>query len=265
MEVIKLQLLALFCLQSLILVRNETFEYLMDKSISNLQKIRLKLKFLSVMREMYGNCMPCRPISKSTICDCTAASPMKDCLEFLENGFTKNGIYKLNEKINVYCDQTTQGGGWTVFLRRQDGSTNFAQNWMTYKYGFGKLTSEFWLGNEIVHDLTKPSAAQNKSELLINRGDKYTYAKYNTFELGDEGSKYILKISGPSGNVTSPESISAYHNNMKFSTYDQDNDNDSRHCSNSFGGVGWWFDDCYRVLLTENTGTFVEMKFRRKV
>ncbi|XP_066927912.1 fibroleukin-like [Clytia hemisphaerica] len=240
---------------------NETVHVLVDRSISNLQKIKLKMKLLSQVKKMYGDCLPCRSISNSKSCDCTAIKPMEDCLEFLQNGYTKNGIYKVTQREKtVYCDQTTQNGGWTVFLRRQDGSTDFQQNWLDYKYGFGKLTSEFWLGNEIVHDLTKPSVAPKKSELLINmrmKGQtKLVFAKYDTFEIGDEASKYTLKISGVSGNA--PHSTGSYsflgnHNNMKFSTYDRDNDKDrSRHCSTEYGRVGWWFNRCYITLLTGN-------------
>ncbi|XP_066930198.1 fibrinogen-like protein A [Clytia hemisphaerica] len=269
---------------------NETVDVLVDRSISNLQKIKLKMKLFSLVKKMYGDCLPCRSISNSKSCDCTAIKPMKDCLEFLQNGYTKNGIYKVTQKENVYCDQTTQNGGWTIFLRRQDGSTDFKQNWLDYKYGFGKLTSEFWLGNEIVHDLTKPSVAPKKSELLINmrmKGQtKLVFAKYDTFEIGDEASKYTLTISGVSGDAphsTGSLSFLVYHNNMKFSTYDQDNDKASGHCSTHYGRVGWWFNGCYRTLLTGNykftkgngeiywylypkvQPEFVEMMMRRKL
>ena len=217
---------------------------------------------------------------------------MKDCLAFLQAGFSKNGLYKIKgpREIKVFCDQTSHGGGFLIVMRRQDGSVNFQRSWNDYKVGFGKLLTEFWFGNENMHDLTKPSFAPKKSELVIDMRIKgqtgQVFVKYETFEIGDETSKYTLKISDVSGNapmLNATHSFLSYHNNMKFSTYDQDNDNASGDCSNTYGRVGWWFEMCYSTLLTGNykftkghgeitwynfsevDPQFVEMKIRRKI
>ena len=131
---------------------------------------------------------------------------------------------------------------------------DFRKNWNDYKDGFGNLEGEFWFGNENIHDLTKPSFAPKKSQLLINMRMKGKllpeYVKYSTFEINDEATKYVLKINGFSGNVTyNPRGLD-HNNNQRFSTIDSDNDKWSDNCATkNGGGGGWWYGSCSYVQL----------------
>ena len=111
--------------------------------------------------------------------------------------------------IQVLCDMTTVGGGWTVFQRRLNGSVDFFLDWKSYKNGFGNLGSEFWLGNDKLHRLTAAGDMKLRVDLEDFDGN-IAYAEYTTFKVADEGDKYRLLIGGYSG--TAGDSMISRHN-----------------------------------------------------
>ena len=171
-----------------------------------------------------------------------------DCSDLLKSGHTQSGLYSVNPDgrghLSVYCDMRTDGGGWTVFQRRQDGSVDFYRGWNDYKAGFGQLTAEFWLGNDKIHRLTSSRPSSLRVELEDWNGVK-VYAKYGKFNVGDEQAKYRLEVGSYSG--TAGDSL-AYHNNMAFSTRDRDNDKDRVNCAAEHTGA-WWYNWCHNSNL----------------
>ena len=170
---------------------------------------------------------------------------MSDCSELLKSGHTQSGVYSVNPDgrghFNVYCDMRTDGGGWTVFQRRQDGSVDFYLGWNDYKAGFGQLTAEFWLGNDKIHRLTASRPSSLRVELEDWSGGK-AYAKYGKFNIGDEQAQYRLEVGSYSG--TAGDSLKERQNNMAFSTKDKDNDGaDGYDCAVLYTGA-WWYKDC---------------------
>ena len=138
----------------------------------------------------------------------------------------------------------TDGGGWTVFQRRQDGSVDFYRNWTDYENGFGTLTGEHWLGLSKIHRITQQGTNTLRVELEDFDNNK-TYAKYSTFNISDSSTQYTLTVSGYSG--TAGDSLSS-HDGMKFTTKDRDNDIWSDNCAIIYKGA-WWYNSCHASNL----------------
>ncbi|XP_067027848.1 microfibril-associated glycoprotein 4-like [Acropora muricata] len=172
----------------------------------------------------------------------------KSCFQVLQSGNNSTGVYRINpdgnKPITVSCDMTTDGGGWTVFQRRVDNSTDFYRGWTDYKLGFGNLSSEFWLGNDNLHRI----AAAGNMTLRVDLEDfdgNVSFAEYSIFKVADGSDKYRLTIGGYKG--TAGDSM-AIHNGMLFSTKDQDNDSIYYSCAVKYKGA-WWYNECHTSNL----------------
>eukprot|EP00731_Ephydatia_muelleri_P016425 Em0009g849a len=64
-----------------------------------------------------------------------------------------------------------------------------------------------------------------------------------SFSVGDSASKYTLSVSGYSSNA-GYDGLS-YHNGMKFTTLDQDNDNWGSNCASQNSKGGFWYNACH--------------------
>ncbi|XP_062593573.1 fibrinogen C domain-containing protein 1-B-like [Saccostrea cucullata] len=169
----------------------------------------------------------------------------KDCSDIVKRDPSKkgqDGVYVIYSDIQreVYCGMTTDGGGWTVIQKRQDGELNFYKTWIMYKNGFGDASNNYWIGNAAIYALTRDQNQELRIDLKRYDGEQ-AYAVYSTFYIGDEDNKYTLTVSGYNG--TASDSLS-YNNGMKFTTKDQDNDQSSNeNCGVTYYG-GWWYKGC---------------------
>ena len=93
----------------------------------------------------------------------------KNCAEVYKSGNKISGVYKIDPDglggFEMFCDQQTAGGGWTVFQKRKDGLVDFFLGWDNYKRGFSDLKGEFWLGLDKIHRLTKSSSNKLRVDL----------------------------------------------------------------------------------------------------
>ena len=128
--------------------------------------------------------------------------PPRSCKALYKAGKRRSGVYKITPDgrgaFDVYCDQTTAGGGWTVIQKRHNGSVDFYRGWADYKKGFGNLEGEFWLGLDKIHRLTQ--ALRNKLRVdLEDWSGNTAYAEYTHFGVSNETLKYKLSLGSYSG------------------------------------------------------------------
>ncbi|XP_063792067.1 ficolin-1-like [Pseudophryne corroboree] len=173
----------------------------------------------------------------------------RSCKELQDHGVLLSDWYTIyaygNTSMRVLCDMHTDGGGWMVFQRRYDGSVDFLRDWKSYKMGFGSRLTEFWLGNDNLHQIT----SSGTWELRVDLQDfdaKNSFAKYKSVKIMGESEKYKL-ILGDFVSGTAGDSLT-YHNGMKFSTTDQDNDVFSGNCAQQYKGA-WWYNNCHNANL----------------
>ncbi|KAL7632440.1 UNVERIFIED_CONTAM: hypothetical protein RMT77_017216 [Armadillidium vulgare] len=203
----------------------------------------------------------------------------KDCSDIEPKGEKKSGIYSISPascskrySVKVWCefdDSSSSSEGWTIIQRRgpwdaaslQQGSSStspfsdftlsstppvdFFRDWADYKWGFGNLDGEYWLGNEYIHHLTQSGDYDLRIE-LYDWGNEMRWAQYSHFATDDELHNYTLHIGEYTGN--SGNSLKQ-HQGAAFSTRDRDNDLNPRgHCARTFHGA-WWFTSCHESHL----------------
>eukprot|EP00058_Branchiostoma_floridae_P024839 XP_002610329.1 hypothetical protein BRAFLDRAFT_62447 [Branchiostoma floridae] len=145
----------------------------------------------------------------------------------------------------VFCDMDTDGGGWTLFQKRQDGTVYFYRDWADYKAGFpSNLNGEFWLGNGKLYRLAVQKVYQLRVDMEDAEGNT-AYATYDSFAISPESQNYKLHIGTYTG--TAGDSLMS-HDGNPFSTLDRDNDESSSSCSELLKGA-WWYGDCHSSSL----------------
>ncbi|BFZ20960.1 hypothetical protein BsWGS_23999 [Bradybaena similaris] len=152
-------------------------------------------------------------------------------------------------RVPALCDTETDGGGWVVIQRRTKGDVDFYRGWEDYKNGFGTPDTDYWIGLEVIHNLTSQGYSQLRFDLQYI-GQNYS-ENYSDFAVADELSKYQLSVGEYNG--TAGDSFT-YHSGMKFSTYVSDNDVSAGNCASQARGA-WWYGNCYSSNLNGQWGT----------
>ncbi|XP_026555728.1 fibrinogen beta chain [Pseudonaja textilis] len=251
----------------------------LDNSIpSNLRLLRSVVDTLNKKLQKLENAITAQLSECQTSCTVSCNVPVvsgKECEDIYRKGGETSELYLVQpdpffKPFKVYCDMTTEDGGWLLIQNRQDGSVGFGRKWDAYKKGFGNIASsggknycdtpgEYWLGNDKINQISKLGPTELLIELEDWDGAKVK-AHYGGFSIQNENSKYQLSISnyrGTAGNALLEGASQLFgenrtmtiHNGMFFSTFDRDNDgwihpDPKKQCSKEDGG-GWWYNRCH--------------------
>uniref|UniRef100_A0A674IAC3 Fibrinogen C-terminal domain-containing protein n=1 Tax=Terrapene triunguis TaxID=2587831 RepID=A0A674IAC3_9SAUR len=177
----------------------------------------------------------------------------KDCSEITWNRVS--GVFVIQptglHQFEVYCELNSTSEGWTVLQRnRHDTQITWAESWSTYKYGFGNVQDDYWLGTEYIYQIAKQKVYQIRFVIHDSSGTM-KYADYNLFGLEEESKGYRLRLgsyTGTAGDAMTSNNPTTVHDNMKFSAKDLDQDIYGGNCASSYGG-GWWYSACHSVRL----------------
>ena len=122
-----------------------------------------------------------------------------------------------------------------------NGSDFFNRSWEEFKVGFSNSRGNYWLGNELLHQLTISGRYKLRFDLQARDNGSLYYAEYSRFIVSNEASNYKMQVAGYSGNAGDALS---YNDGMLFTTYDRDNDLwPNNNCAVLDGG-GFWHRIC---------------------
>lgn len=188
----------------------------------------------------------------------TTTDPGTSCQMMKDQGsVTSSGVYYITpggndtDKIQVYCDQSTQNGGWTMVLNNGAytvppkptwndavNTNNITGSLGTNLDGFDQFLGlkhwNFIGGTMMVQVGSSPSS--------ISKRATYTSMSLNT------GNNYSLSLSGETINLGSDSpGINTYSavSGYQFTTYDADHDVYGTNCSTSYSNTAWWYGACW--------------------
>jgi len=89
-----------------------------------------------------------------------------------------------------------------LIQQKIDGSNFFNRSWAEYKVGFNDSIGNYWIGNDLLSEVTQTGRYKLKFDLQSRSNTSNWYwAEYSAFVVLSERSNYTLHVAGYSGNA----------------------------------------------------------------
>ncbi|XP_041372582.1 uncharacterized protein LOC121385859 [Gigantopelta aegis] len=131
---------------------------------------------------------------------------VSNCSDVIEHHITTSGVFTIQPRdsglpLRAYCDIEDNKKAWLVIQRKSNGSLNFNKTWYEYADGFGEIDSDYWLGNNAIHRITKQGQYELQIDLETNTAER-KHVTYDTFYVAGENLSFKLKVIGFHGDIS---------------------------------------------------------------
>ena len=75
-----------------------------------------------------------------------------------------------------------------------DGSNFFHRSWAEFKVGFNASNGNYWLGNDLLSQLTATDRFKVRCDLQSSTNANWYYAEYSTFKVQPEADQYRAQV-----------------------------------------------------------------------